>query len=331
MSTGIDTLKSFVAGTPPPHIPASFWGHFYKAEQHWETLLEATVGFQKEFRWDFVKINPSSTFFVEDWGNRYEKFDDRRSRMIEHAVKNAGDFANLRRLEPGFGLRGDNLRLIEALASELPDIPLIMTLFNPLSYARRLCGTSENLLTMIENSPGQVEEGLEIISSSIADYGRACLEAGCHGFFYATTEWGSLDLMSRDEYTRYSSGHDCHILNALRDRSLILILHVCQSNNRLRELLHYPVDVFSWDWKDRTNPSPGGILNSTSKILAGGISHTLLENPANCELIRKEVEEFRKECPERAILAPGCTFNCANTKLLHTIRDLLQDSDRKGY
>ncbi|MGV8121385.1 MAG: uroporphyrinogen decarboxylase family protein [Candidatus Xenobiia bacterium LiM19] len=329
MTTGIDTLKSFIEGTSPPHTLASFWGHFYKAEQHWETLLEATIGFQKEFRWDFVKINPSSTFFVEDWGNRYEKYDNQRSHMIRHAVRNAADLKCLRRLEPGYGLRGDNIKLIKALKSEMPGTPLIMTLFNPLSYARRLCGTSENLLTMIESAPDLVEQGLEIISSSIAEYGSACLEAGCHGFFYATTEWGSLDLMSREQYSRFSSPYDRQILNILRDKSLFLILHVCQSNNRLKDLLDYPVDSFSWDWKDTTNPSFGEILKSTSRILTGGISHTLLEDPANYESIRKEVEEFRSECPERSVLAPGCTFNCANTELLHRIRELLQKSDKK--
>ncbi len=306
---------------------SSFWGHFYKAEQHWETLLEATIEFQKKFRWDFVKINPSSTFFVEDWGNRYEKYDDQRSRMVSHAIKNAGDFIRLERLEPESGLRGEHLKLIRGLAAELPDVPLIMTLFNPLSYARRLCGTSENLLTMIENSPDKVEKGLEIISSSIAEYGKACLEAGCQGFFYATTEWGSLDLMSPEEYARYGSPADLQILNAIRDRSLFLILHVCQSNNRLKNLLNYPVDAFSWDWRDTTNPTLDEIQKVTSKILIGGISHTLLEDQANYERVKRELEEFQDECSGRCILAPGCTINCAHAELLPGIKALLQKSD----
>jgi len=323
MGTGLDNLRSFIAGAAPPHTMASFWGHFYRAEQKWETLLEATVDFQKKYRWDFVKINPSSTFFVEDWGNRYEKSDEHRSRMVEHAVRNTGDLASLSRLDPDFGLRGEHLRLIKGLAAELPDTPLIMTLFNPLSYARRLCGTSENLLTMIEDSPEKVEKGLGTICESIADYGAACLEAGCHGFFYATTEWGSLDLMSREEYARYSASSDIRILSSLREKSLFLMLHVCQSNNRLIDLLDYPVDSFSWDWRDSTNPSFDAIRARTAKILTGGISHTLLEDPANWETVKKEAENFKRSCGDKAILAPGCTFNCAHSELLAGIRELI--------
>ncbi|MDQ7823510.1 MAG: uroporphyrinogen decarboxylase family protein [Candidatus Eremiobacteraeota bacterium] len=321
----LETLKAFLRGEPVERCLASFWGHFYHEEQHWEKLLEKTVMFQETFHWDFVKINPSSIFFLEDWGNRYRKYDDRHQDLVDFRVKQVRDFLSLEEPGPREGVRGDHLRLIKGLRGRLPDTPLVMTLFNPLSYAHRLCGGPEVLKRYLGDSPDTVFKGLELIFRSVAAYATECLREGCDGFFYATTEWGDGSLMDRETYEKYSRTFDVELLKGLREKSLFLILHVCKGTNRLRDLLDYPVDAFSWDWKDRSNPSPGEIKALTERIIMGGITQGLLSDEANMDMVRKEVGEFKRETSgHRAVLAPGCTFHAYHEGILKDIRGSCQ-------
>lgn len=322
----IDVLKELVAGRPPEKPLASFWGHFFKEEQHWETLLEITVQFQLAWDWDFVKINPSSCFIAEEWGNRYEKYDDRKQKLLHHRVAKPEDFMDLRPLPVRSGLPGDHLKVIKGLKERLPEVPLIMTIFSPLSYAGRLCGSHETLAGWIKQDihESKIKEGLRRITQSIIEYSLACLEEGCHGIFYATTEWGDTTLLDAKGYEEFGMSNDLEILRAVKDGSIFTILHVCRSKNRLKDLLHYPADALSWDGLHESNPSLKEIAAASGKIILGGISQDLLDNSRNLDRLEKEIEEFCREMKGcRAILGPGCTFSSYDREVLNFVKKRL--------
>ena len=58
-------------GDPVDRPPVSFWGHFYHREATAVDLVEATLEHQREYGWDWVKLNPRKHYHVEDWGVRY--------------------------------------------------------------------------------------------------------------------------------------------------------------------------------------------------------------------------------------------------------------------
>ena len=58
-------------GEPVDRPPVSFWGHFYHRESTALDLVEATLEFQSEFHWDWVKLNPRKHYHVEPWGVQY--------------------------------------------------------------------------------------------------------------------------------------------------------------------------------------------------------------------------------------------------------------------
>src|SRR5258705_12387314 len=51
--------------------PVSFWGHTYHRESSARDLVEATLELQREYAWDWVKLNPRKHYHVEPWGVRY--------------------------------------------------------------------------------------------------------------------------------------------------------------------------------------------------------------------------------------------------------------------
>src|SRR5436309_1756506 len=58
-------------GEPVDRPPVSFWGHFYDLESTAEDLVEATLRFQREYDWDWVKLNPRKHYHAEPWGVSY--------------------------------------------------------------------------------------------------------------------------------------------------------------------------------------------------------------------------------------------------------------------
>lgn len=317
----IETIKDFMAGKLKNLHLASFWGHFYKEEQNWETLLAKTIEFQKTYEWDFVKINPSSTYIVEEWGNRYKKFDDRKQETLEYRIKHPDDFFRLPKLNLRSGLLGDHLLLIKGLRSELRDVPLVMTIFSPLSYAGRLCGSPEKLAAWIKEGCKLVHDGIKMITDFVIEYSETCIQEGCHGIFYATTEWGSRDLLNSIEYEKFGVPYDIKILDMIKSKGAFTILHVCRQNNRLRDILHYPVEALSWDANNRSNPSLHEIARTTGKAVVGGISQDFIEDARNINRIKREIEDFYRDLAEyRAILAPGCTFSKYNEEVLKFIK-----------
>ncbi len=167
-------------------------------------------------------------------------------------------------------------------------------------------------------------KALEVIARSIAEYALASLESGANGIYYATTEWGDRNLMGDADYNRFGLPFDEKILSEIRGKSLFNILHVCKSNNRLTSMMNLPADALSWDARDRTNPSCVEIAAMSDKILVGGITQALLEDRNNIGTVSREIEEFFEATREqRAILAPGCSFNCSHLDVLSHIRDTL--------
>ena len=69
--TSRERVYSALRGESIDRPPVSFWGHFYDRESSAEALAEATLSFQREYGWDWVKLNPRKHYHVEPWGVRY--------------------------------------------------------------------------------------------------------------------------------------------------------------------------------------------------------------------------------------------------------------------
>ena len=53
-------------GTAVDRPPVSFWGHLYHRESSAAELVEHTLERQREYHWDWVKLNPRKHYHVED-------------------------------------------------------------------------------------------------------------------------------------------------------------------------------------------------------------------------------------------------------------------------
>jgi uroporphyrinogen decarboxylase len=291
--------------------PVSFWGHLYDRESSAADLVEATRSFQREYGWDWVKLNPRKSCFVEDWGVRYEYAGSAvvKPRLARWPIHVPTDWDRIQALPVDRGAYGEQLDAVRLLKRALPaDVPFVQTVFTPLGVAGELTETRSVVRDHLAAEPARVQRALESIAVTLERYVAAVLEAGADGIYLATTHYASRDMMSPEEYLRVAHPLDLRVLRVAR-AAPFNVLHVCEPNNLLRELAGTPAHAFSWAATDPTNPTLGQGLSLVRGAVMGGISQDgALQSPDP----GAAVEEFHRGLEltggRRWLVGPGCSI-----------------------
>jgi uroporphyrinogen decarboxylase len=208
------------------------------------------------------------------------------------------------------GALGEHLGALDHIAKELGgELPLLMTVFTPLSVAAQLAGSSQALQGFIAEHPASVHHALEAITQTFAEFAAECLKAGADGLFFATNGWATYDGLTDEEYAEFGRPYDLRLLEAVPDAEFH-VLHVCGSNNMLSDLADYPVAAFNWDTQDDTNIWLLEGLKTTGRTVIGGV-------PQRGVLLEGSPEEVAEEARwtlsamagTRWMLGPGCTIS----------------------
>ena len=309
-----ERILMIAAGERPDRWAASFWRHFFHMEHHAEGTVEAMLGFQRRFGWDFVKINPRADYHVEDWGLKQEWSHDEftKHRKTAFPIRTADDWTRLPELPPTAPVLAEHLKVVSMIRKGLDrEVPILMTVFTPLSIAGRMVEDQQMLVEHLRTEPEKVETALRTITATFTRYVSELRNAGADGIFYATTQWASRDMLTWDEYQRFGVPYDLEVIRAAEDDAVNL-LHVCASNNYLRELagLDYHAKMLNWDSNDSTNLSLEEALDVVSGMaLVGGVDHKGWLLKGTPEEVRRRVKEIQaKYEPSQLILGPGCSM-----------------------
>jgi len=306
-----ERVEAVLHGQPTDRPPASFWRHFYKQELTAEGLADAMIHWQRTYDWDFVKVNARASYHVEDWGNRYVRSDNDRDphELDSCRVADAAEWPCLEALDPTAGTLGEHLRAIRLIRDAVgPEVPVLMTVFTPLSIAGRLAGGVERMQEHLADHAGDVGAALDRITDVFVGFAAECLNAGADGLFFATTTWATTDALSPEAYERWGRPYDLRVLEAVREASFNL-LHVCASNNLLTSLLDYPVHALNWDANDPTNPGLADVAGRTEKAVIGGITQARTSDGNQREAVLAEAAEARAATAGHGwMLGAGCVL-----------------------
>src|SRR5262249_8372968 len=156
--------------------------------------------------------------------------------------------------------------------------------------------------------PHQVRRGLEAVTATYEEYVPRLLDAGADGIFFATTDWGSKNLLGAEEHRSWSRPYDERILAAMSG-ARFNVLHVCKSNALLFDLADYPVSAFSYDATDASNPSLAQALARVPGAVIVGISHEdALQDPSPQRLRGEIARGMEQTKGRRWLIAPGCSI-----------------------
>ena len=164
-----------------------------------------------------------------------------------HAVTSFDDWKKIRplRLEStGWGAHLETI--LRCVVDRRADCSTLPTIFSPLSLARKLSG--ERLNYDLKENPQAVTDALEAITETILTFADACFLEGAEGIFYSVMA-ASTDLHTEDEYRRFGEPYDRRILEHVRPKSKLTVLH-CHGSNLMFDVLA-ALPAHAWNWDDR--------------------------------------------------------------------------------
>jgi uroporphyrinogen decarboxylase len=302
-------LEACLSGGTPDRVPVALWRHFPVDDQTPENLAAATLDFQERFDFDFVKVTPASSFCLRDWGatDSWQGVAEGTRTYACRVIQSPDDWVRLPVLDPYQGALADQLTCLSMLVDQLSPqkVPLLQTIFSPLSQAKNLVG-GEMLLVHLRQSPEAVKAGLRVITESTLRFLEAALNTGIDGIFYAV-QHASYKLLSVQEYQEFARQDDLRILSML-DRTWLNMLHLHGEQVQFDQFCDYPVQVINWHDRD-TAPSLAQAHQKYSGAICGGLQRErtmVLGNPVS--VTAEAHDAIQATHTQRFILGTGCVL-----------------------
>ncbi len=308
-----ERVDAALRGDPVDRVPASMWGHDFEREWDPQTLAEAMVENFTRYDWDYMKVNPRASYHVEDWGVKARPSGvPFKAPVIEATpIKSASDWKRIRPLEADEGALGEQLRSLRLINHSVGyEAYFVQTIFCPLGVAMYLAGNkAEPVLHTIHEDRNAMHTALRVITETFTTYALACMEEGASGIFYATNGWASEGRLTQDQYREFGEQYDQEILDAIKHRSKLTILHNCGSHIYFDLLSGYPVHVLNWAATLEGNPDLAEGKKRSGKAVMGGISEKTALKEGSPGQVQDEVAKALELTGGRHfLLAPGCSI-----------------------
>lgn len=303
-----DRLSACIAGDEVDRPAVALWRHFPVDDQSPDTLAEATINFQRDFDFDLVKVSPSSSYCIRDWGAKDEwrglpeGTRDYTYRVVQHPE----DWEKLPVLDPNKGSLSRQIECLSMIAAELGrEVPIIQTIFSPLAQAKNLVGPDQLLIHM-RRFPEALKVGLDIITKSTQRFVEATRQTGIDGIFFAV-QHAQFSLLSEDEYKIFGRPYDLQVFDAAQDFWLNM-LHLHGGQIMFDDFIQYPVQIINWHDRE-TPPSLAEAKEKFPGALCGGLRRWETMVLGTPEIVRTEAQEaIQFSGSQRLILGTGCVM-----------------------
>jgi uroporphyrinogen decarboxylase len=290
--------------------PVGAWGHTYREEWSPEALAAITVERARQFRWDFVKFQPRASSFAEAFGSVYKPAGHRLKGpvLVSPAVPDLDSWRNVHLADRK--ALDDQVESIGIVVRELgPDVPVIQTVFSPITVAGYLVGKSQaRVVRELRKHPELVRPALDRIAEALVDFSRRSVEAGAAGIFYAISGYAGRGVMPESVYRELVLPYDMSVLSRLPAEAWFNAVHLCGSNLNFELTREMPVQVVSWSIHNQGNPSLAEGKKLSGRAVMGGLGQraSLLYGPPS--EVEAEAHQAVAETGGRGLLlAPGCS------------------------
>jgi len=298
-----ERILAAVAREPVDRAPYAFWRHFPAVDRSPTGLAQATLRFHERYGSDLLVLAPPAEATVEAWG--CEPADqpgpDGTRPCARCAVPDAGRWGTIEPLDPA-GAPG-YVTMLEAIVRlgfdrRIGDAPVLLALPSPLSVARRL--SADGLADGLRTDPDRVECALGAIAETLGRFVEAVLAEGLAGLVYAIDAAG-LGPDAPAIYARAGEPHDRQLLQTVRRRGGLSLVHAAGPEPILERVLALPADAISLE-AGAGGGAPGARLTGAA---LGGIDRRTLRY-GTPDAARHEVEAaLRSTGGAGLIVSPG--------------------------
>jgi uroporphyrinogen decarboxylase len=301
-----ERVEATIRGEDTGRPPVALWSHFPGDDQDPVDLAASTLAFQRQYDFDLIKVTPSSSFCVSDWGveDRWVGNDEGTREYTLHPIHSPEQWYSLQPLDPRAGALGRQLRCLELIHEAVGDeVPFIQTVFNPLSQAKNLAG-KKRLLAHLRQDPVAVLAGLETITATSVRFIEAARNFGIAGIFLAV-QHASHELLCEREYEEFGVPFDQRLLQAA-DGLWLNVLHLHGSGVMFDLVANYAVGVMNWHDRETPPSLREGKEKFTGAVL-GGLRQWETMLRGTPDDVRREAHEAMEETSgRRFILGTGC-------------------------
>ena len=289
-------------------VAVSFWRHFPVDDQSAESLAKATIAYQELFDFDLVKVSPSSSFCLQDWGakDEWRGHPEGTRDYLEPVISNADDWVKLKVLDPKKGRLAEQLKCLRLIKSKLgSDTPFIQSIFSPLAQAKNLAGKTD-LQFYLRRYPEQFAAGLEVITESTFKFIEECLKIGVDGLFYAV-QYALYDLLSEGEFNTFGKTYDSKLFELIGAFKLNM-LHIHGKNIMFDAVADYPMQIFNWHDRE-TEPNLKSGLGKTKGAVCGGVGRVETMVLGDTRKISSEINDaINQTAGKGLIIGTGCVL-----------------------
>lgn len=303
-----ERVRAAIKGEDVDRVPISLWKHWPVDDQTPEGLAAVTVSWQKAHDFDLVKFMPTGTYGIEDWDAETVYQPNYRGirTVTKFGLTDTEQWPKLKQLDVTKGYLGNQIAALQLAAAELDNtVPILQTIFSPLTTARKLAG--ERVFTDLRLQPEILKEGLQIIAETTVRFALESIRAGAHGMFFAS-QCDTYQLLNEAEHKEFGEYYDLIVLNAVQKEAELNMVHAHGEDIMFDLLAGYPAQMMNWH--DRlTRPTLSEAQKRFSGLLVGGISEwqTLLDGPVDA--IRAEVKDaIAQTGGRRLMVGPGCVI-----------------------
>ena len=306
-----ERLRSCIKGDDIDFVPVAFWRHFPIVDQAGESLAQATLEWQKLFNFDFIKVMPSSSFCLKDWGYQDRYIDNPLGIRtgINTPIKKTDDWLRLYLLDPNFGSLGEQLHCLRIIVESINSkVPIVQTVFSPLLQMQKLIGAQEVFKVHMNDCPELVHEGLCRISESTVFFVKELLDIGIDGIFYVVRP-PDFNQSNTFDYSIFGKPYDLNVLACVEDLWLnILHFHAnCNNKTRVDEFLDYPVSVLNVHrLYDLTTLKK--IHHAFKGAVCGGLKQEVMLEGRQEDIRKQSSRMIKNTASRRFILSTDCTL-----------------------
>jgi len=309
-----ERIERALALQPTDRVPFGFWRHFPNRDRSPRRLAELALALQRQLDLDFIKFSPYGLYSVVDWGVTLDVRGGQETPIqASYPIQEPADWGKLRRFR---GDEGEYLVVLEAqriaLAEGDTDVPLVQTVFSPLTSCLKMAGR-ETLLRHLREAPRDLHAGLEIVAETTRGFAVEVVRRGADGLFFAS-QMSNAGGLSPAEHAEFAKRYDLAVLDALGAGAWFNILHLHGPDVMFEQVRDYPVQALSYHARE-TGPLLAEARRRTDKCLVGGLDRNHLLVDGTPEEIETQVEDAWAEVGRRGlILGPGCVANVASTE-----------------
>lgn len=318
-------FETVLSGAVADRPPVAMWRHFTQYEHSGAKILaEKLLEFQRQYDWDFVKINPRAVYYHEAFGNEYDysRYNDVVPTCIKKQVNCDADLAKIVQVSGTAGVFAEQIELSKIMMDSVgKDTPVFHTAFTPIGILLNLCGMrslgryreaprqESPLIEMISRNGDLVHQALEAIAKSMAEYCSALVtQAGIDGVFFAALGMARTGYFTKEEWEEFVKPYDLIVLNALKPGKCML--HTCGIAANPQWFTDYPIEMIHWAESATDNPPLKGSDSwLCGKIPMGGVDERLFGEGKESEieqLARKSIQNMKGK---PFILAPDCSVS----------------------